>query len=104
MMELQADEKIIMKDDAKSNYFGKGILYMTNKRVILDVKTGGLLSNTTEVKIDKLLGTIKEVSASGGKELKIQFEGSIEPTILYVANAEKWAAGITSALTISGKM
>jgi hypothetical protein len=103
MMELQEDEKIILKDDAKSDYFGKGTLYMTSKRVILDVKTGGLLSKTTEVKIDKLLGTIKEVTAAGGKELRIQFEGSVEPTTLYVANAEKWAAGMNSALTFSAK-
>ncbi len=103
MMELQEDEKIILKDDAKSDYFGKGTLYMTSKRIILDVKTGGLLSKTTEVKIDKLLGTIKEVTAAGGKELRIQFEGSVEPTTLYVANAEKWAAGMNSALTFSAK-
>lgn len=102
-MELQEDEKIILKDDARSDYFGKGTLYMTSKRIILDVKTGGLLSKTTEVKIDKLLGTIKEVTASGGKELRIQFEGSVEPTTLYVANAEKWAAGMNSALTFSAK-
>jgi hypothetical protein len=104
MMELQAHEKIIMQDEAKSDYFGKGILYMTNNRVILDVKTGGLLSKTTEVKLDKPLGTIKDVSAPGGKDLKIQFEGSVEPTTLYVANAEKWEAAIKSALTVTGKM
>ncbi|NYT20853.1 MAG: hypothetical protein GKC07_03515 [Methanomicrobiales archaeon] len=100
-MDLQANEKIIMKDDAKSDYFGKGTLYMTSSRVVLDIKTGGFLSKSTEVKIDKPLGTIKEVSAPGGKELRIQFEGSVEPTTLHVANAEKWAAAITSALTIS---
>jgi hypothetical protein len=103
-MELLQDEKIIMQDDAKSDYFGKGVLYMTNKRIALDVKTGGFLSKTTEVKLDKALGTIKEVSAPGGKELKIQFEGSVEPTIFYVGNAQKWEAGIKSALTVSGKM
>ena len=81
-MELQADEKIIMKDNAKSDYFGKGTLYMTSSRVVLEIKTGGLLSNSTEVKINKPLGTIKEVSAPGGKELRIQFEGSVEPTTL----------------------
>jgi hypothetical protein len=101
-MELQANEKIILKDDAKSDYFGKGILSMTSSRVVFEAITGGLLSKTTEVRIDKPLGTIKEVSAPGGKELRIQFEGSVEPTTLYVANAEKWAAAIKSALAVSG--
>jgi hypothetical protein len=103
-MELPPDEKIIMQDDAKSDFFGKGILYMTNKRILLDIKTGGLLSKTTEVKIDKTLGTIKAVSAPGGKQLQMQFEGSVEPTNIHVANAEKWEAAIKSALAVSGKM
>jgi hypothetical protein len=103
-MELPPDEKIIMQDDAKSDFFGKGILYMTNKRILLDIKTGGLLSKTTEIKIDKALGTIKAVSAPGGKQLQMQFEGSVEPTNIHVANAEKWEAAIKSALAVSGKM
>ena len=103
-MELPPDEKIIMQDDAKSDFFGKGILYMTNKRILLDIKTGGLLSKTTEVKLDKALGTIKVVSAPGGKQLQMQFEGSVEPTNIHVANAEKWEAAIKSALAVSGKM
>jgi hypothetical protein len=103
-MELLQDEKIIMQDDAKSDYFGKGILYMTNKRIALEVKTGGFLSKTAEVKLDKPLGTIKEVSAPSGKELKIQFEGSVEPTSIFVGNAAKWEAAIKSALTVTGKM
>ena len=41
-MELLQGEKIIMQDDAKSDFFGKGILYMTNKRILLEVKTGGV--------------------------------------------------------------
>jgi hypothetical protein len=60
-MELLPGEKIIMQDDAKSDFFGKGILYMTNTRILLDVKTGGFLSKTTEVKLDKALGTINAV-------------------------------------------
>jgi hypothetical protein len=103
-MELLPDEKIIMQDDAKSDFFGKGILYMTNIRILLDVKTGGFLSKTTEIKLDKALGSIKEVSAPGGKQLRIQFEGSVEPTMFFVANAEKWEAAIKSALTVSGRM
>jgi len=103
-MELLPDEKIIMQDDAKSDFFGKGILYMTNIRILLDVKTGGFLSKTTEIKLDKALGSIKEVSAPGGKQLRIQFEGSVEPTMFFVANAEKWEAALKSALTVSGRM
>jgi hypothetical protein len=103
-MELLQDEKIIMQDDAKSDFFGKGILYMTNVRILLDVKTGGFLSKTTEVKLDKALGSIQTVSAPGGKQLQIQFEGSVEPTMFFVANAEKWEAAIKSALTVSGRM
>jgi hypothetical protein len=103
-MELLPDEKIIMQDSASSDYFGKGTLYMTSKRIILDVKTGGLLSKTTEVKLDKPIGTIKAVSAPGGKQLQMQFEGSVEPTNIHVANAQKWEAAIKSALTVTGKM
>jgi hypothetical protein len=103
-MELLPDEKIIMQDDAKSDFFGKGILYMTNIRILLDIKTGGFLSKTTEIKLDKALGSIKEVSAPGGKQLRIQFEGSVEPTMFFVANPEKWEAAIKSALTVSGRM
>jgi hypothetical protein len=103
-MELLPDEKIIMQDDAKSDFFGKGILYMTNIRILLDIKTGGFLSKTTEIKLDKALGSIKEVSAPGGKQLRIQFDGSVEPTMFFVANAEKWEAAIKSALTVSGRM
>lgn len=102
-MELLPGEKIVMQDDAKSDYFGKGILYMTNGRIILDVKTGGMFSKTTEVKLDKALSTIKAVSAPGGK-LQIQFEGSVEPTTIHVANAEKWEAAIKSALAVTGKL
>jgi hypothetical protein len=103
-MELLQDEKIIMQDGASSDYFGKGTLYMTNKRIILEVKTGGFLSKTSEVKLDKVLGTIKAVSAPGGKQLQMQFEASVEPTNIHVANAEKWEAAIKSALAVSGKM
>ena len=103
-MELPQGEKIIMQDDAKSDFFGKGILYMTNVRILLDVKTGGFMSKTTEVKLDKALGSIKAVSAPGGKQLQIQFEGSVEPTTFFVSNAEKWEAAIKSALTVSGRM
>ena len=58
----------------------RGYSHMTNVRILLDVKTGGFFSKTTEIKLDKALGTIKTVSAPGGKQLQIQFEGSVEPT------------------------
>jgi hypothetical protein len=77
---------------------------MTSKSIALEVRTGGFLSKTTEVKLDKPFGTIKEVSAPGGKELKIQFEGSVEPTSIFVGNAAKWDAAIKSAFTVSPKM
>jgi hypothetical protein len=64
-MELLQDEKIIMQDNARSDFFGKGILSMTNTRILLDVKTGGFLSKTTTVKLDKALGTIKGFSSRG---------------------------------------
>jgi hypothetical protein len=77
---------------------------MTNTRILLDVKTGGFLSKTTEIKLDKALGSIKAVSAPGGKQLQIQFEGRVEPTTFFVSNAEKWEAAIKSTLTVSGRM
>ncbi len=73
-------------------------------RDLLEIKTGGFLSKTTEVKLDKALGTIKVVSAPGGKQLQMQFEGSVEPTNIPVANAEKLEAAIKSALAVSGNL
>ena len=76
-MELLQDEKIIMQDDAKSDFFGKGILYMTNIRILLDIKTGGFLSKTTEVKLDKALGSIKTVSAPGENNSRSSLKGAL---------------------------
>jgi hypothetical protein len=104
VVNLLPGETIVMQDDAKSDYFGKGTLIMTSGRILMEIKTGGLLSKTTEVKLDKALGTIKAVSAPGGKQLQMQFEGSVEPTNIHVSNAEKWEAAIKSALAVSGKM
>ena len=73
-------------------------------RDLLEIKTGRFLSKTTEVKLNKALGTIKAVSATGGKQLQMQFEGSVEPTNIPVSNPEKWEAAIKSALAVSGKM
>ena len=104
MVNLNPGETVVMQDDAKSDFFGKGTLIMTSARILMEVKTGGFLSKTTEVKLDKALSTIKAVSAPGGKQLQVQFEGSVEPTNIYVSNAEKWEAAIKSALAVSGKM
>jgi hypothetical protein len=103
MVNLNPGETVVMQDDAKSDFFGKGTLIMTSARIIMEVKTGGLLSKTTEVKLDKALSTIKSVSAPGGKQLQVQFEGSVEPTNIYVSNAEKREAAIKSALAVGGK-
>ena len=101
---LREGEKIIVQDDAKSDFFGKGTLYLTNIRIVLEVMTGGLLSKTPEIKIDQIMSTIKEVSVPARKTLQIQFEGSVEPTALYVSDPEKWEAAIRSALTMTGMM
>ncbi len=104
IMEVQTGEQIVMQDDAKSDYFGKGKLFMTSSRIVLEVNTGGLFSKTTETKLDKAISTITAVSAPGGKQLRIQFSGSVEPTDIYVANAAKWEAAIKSALAVTGRL
>ena len=98
---LHEAEKIILKDNAKSNFFGKGILVMTGDRIVFAVTTGGLFSKKDhEVKINQPISTIKQVSVPAKKTLQIQFEGSVEPTALYLDNPEKWEAAIRSALTV----
>ncbi len=100
---LHEGEKIILKDDAKSNFFGKGILVMTGDRIVFAVTTGGILSKKEyEVKINQPLSTVKQVSVPARKTLQIQFEGSVEPTALFLDNPEKWEAALKSALTVSG--
>ena len=95
---LQDGEQIILEDSAKSDFFGKGTLYLTNARIVFEASVGGILSKSSEVKIDQGIPTITEVSAPGGKTLQIQFEGNVEPTILHVSNPEKWEAAIKSSL------
>jgi hypothetical protein len=101
---LHEGETIILKDDAKSDYFGKGTLYLTNARIVFEAMTGGLFAKTSEIKIDQPMSSIKEVSVPTKKTLRIQFEGNVEPTELFVHDAEKWEAAVKSALIISGKM
>ena len=103
-MELLPDEKIIMQDDAKSDFFGKGILYMTNIRILLDVKTGGFMSKTTEVKLDKALGPSKRFQLPGENISRSSLKGAWNQQRILVSNAEKWEAAIKSALAVSGRM
>lgn len=98
---LLEGEKIILQDSAKSDFFGKGTLYLTNTRVVFEVFTGGLFSKSTEIKINQELSTIKSASVPAGKTLQIQFEGNVEPTKIYVSNPEKWEAAVKSALAVS---
>ncbi len=95
---LHEGEQIILQDSAKSDFFGKGTLYLTNARIVFEAHVGGILSKSSEVKIDQGIPTIMAVSAPGGKTLQIQFGGNVEPTMLHVGNPEKWEAAIKSAL------
>jgi len=97
---LREGEQIILQDSAKSDYFGKGTLYLTNARIVFEAIVGGILSKSSEVKIDQGIPTITAVSAPGGKTLQIQFEGNVEPTMIHVGNAEKWEAAIKSSLAV----
>jgi hypothetical protein len=99
---LQEGEKIILEEKAKSDFFGKGTLYLTNTRVVLEVMTGGFFSRTTEVKIDQPIRTMRMVATPGRKTLQIHFEGNMEPTTLYVENPAKWEAAIKTLLMVGG--
>jgi hypothetical protein len=101
---LHEGEKVILKDDAKTTFFGKGTLYLTSSRVIFLIMTGGLLSKVPEIKIDQPMGSIRTVSVPARKTLQIQFEGSVEPTAFTISDPEKWDAAIRSALTVSGSI
>lgn len=98
---LHEGEKVILKDDAKTTFFGKGTLYLTSRRVVFLIMTGGLLSKAPEIKIDQPMESIRKVSVPARKTLQIQFEGSVEPTVFSISDPEKWDAAIRSALTVS---
>jgi hypothetical protein len=98
---LQEGETIILEERVKSDFFGKGTLYLTNTRIMLEVNSGGLLFKKPEIKIDQPVRSIKEIS-SGRKTLQVHFTGNMEPTTLYLDNPEKWAAAIKTVLTMSG--
>lgn len=99
---LQEGETIILQDSAKSDFFGKGTLYLTNSRMVFEVMTGSFLSKSTEIKIDQSIRSMKALSVSGRKSLQIHFEGNMEPTTLYVDNPGKWEASIRTILAVSG--
>lgn len=99
---LQEGERIILQDSAKSDFFGKGTLYLTNARMVFEVVSGGFLSKSTEIKIDQPIRSMKALSVSGRKGLQIHFEGNMEPTTLYVDNPEKWEASIKTIMAVSG--
>jgi hypothetical protein len=101
---LQEGEKIILQDGAKSDFFGKGTLYLTNDRIVFEAMTGGPFSKTSEIKIDQPMSSINKVSAPAKKTLRIQFEGNVEPTELFVNDAEKWEAAVKSILIVTGKI
>ena len=101
---LREGEKLILQDPAKSDYFGKGTIYLTDSRFVFEAITGGMLSKKTEVKIDQPLGAIQSVSVPDGKTLMVQFAGSVEPTKIHTGAPEKWEAAIKSALAVGGKM
>ena len=101
---LREGEKLILQDPAKSDYFGKGTIYLTDSRFVFEAMTGGMLSKKSEVKIDQPLDTIQSVSIPDGKTLMIQFAGSVEPTKVHTGAAAKWEAAIKSALAVREKM
>lgn len=96
---LHEDEKIIIQDAAKSKFFGKGTLYLTNARVVFEVPTGGFFSGKTLViKLDQQIPSIMEVSVPAKKTLRIQFTGNLEPTEFSLDDPTKWEAAVRSAM------
>ena len=70
---LQDGETIILEERAKSDFFGKGTLYLTNTRMVLEVMTGGFFSKKTEIKIDQPVRSMKEISTPRRKTLRVHF-------------------------------
>ena len=103
MESLQEDEQVLVQDSAKSDFFGKGTLYLTTRRLVLEVASGGLLSRAVETKIDQPMGSIGAFGATGRKSLSVHFEGNMEPTSLLVDNPEKWETAIRTVKIMSGE-
>lgn len=102
MEPLQEDEQVLVQDSAKSEFFGKGTLYLTTRRMVFEVASGGLLSRSSETKIDQPVGAIRSFGATGRKYLMVHFEGNMEPTTLLVDNPEKWETAIRTVMVMGG--
>jgi hypothetical protein len=103
MESLPEGEELIVQDSAKSDFFGKGTLYLTTRRLVFEVASGGLLSRSSETKIDQSMGSIRSFGATGRKSLVVHFEGNMEPTTLLVENPEKWETAIRTVKVMSGE-
>jgi len=103
MESLREDEQVIVQDSAKSDFFGKGTLYLTTRRLVFEVASGGLLSRSSETRIDQPIGSIGSFGAAGRKSLEVHFEGNMEPSTLRVDNPEKWETAIRAVKVMSGE-
>lgn len=103
MESIQEDEQVIVQDSARSDFFGKGTLYLTTRRLVFEVAAGGLLSRSSETKIDQPIGAMKSFGVTGRKSLVVHFEGNMEPTTLLVDNPEKWETAIRTVKVMSGE-
>jgi len=73
-MDLQQDEKIIMQTVPALTIWQGNTLYDKQEDPSRR-KNRGLLSKTTEVKLDKFIGTIKAVSAPGENSSRCSLRG-----------------------------
>lgn len=103
MESLREDEQIIVQDTARSDFFGKGTLYLTTRRLVFEVDAGGLLSRSSEARIDQPVDSISSFGADGRKSLVVHFEGNMEPSTLHVDNPEKWETAIRAVKVMSGE-
>jgi len=103
MESMLEGEQVIVEDSAKSEFFGKGTLSLTTHRLVFEAATGGLLSRSSETRIDQPISTVRSYGASGRKSLVVHFEGNMEPTTLLVDNPERWETAIRAVKVMSGE-
>ena len=103
MHSFTEDEQVLVQDSAKSDFFGKGTLTLTTRRLVFEVASGGLLSRSSETKFDQPMGSIGSFGAAGRRSLVVHFEGNMEPTTLHVDNPEKWETAIRTVKVMSGE-
>jgi hypothetical protein len=103
MESLPEDEQVIVQGNARSDFFGKGTLFLTTRRLIFEVVVGGLLSRSSETKIDQSIGSIVSYGGASRKTLEVHFEGNMEPTALQVDNPEMWETAIRAVILMGGK-